>query len=280
MGVNEVKKSLVKAILPHIALIVLSVFFVFPFLWLLSTSLKTTEEMFKYPLEIIPRSFRWLNYAEAVQEIPFLQYAMNTIFVTAMSIVGQLFGATLVAYSISLVDWKGKNIIFGVIMSTMMIPMQVTMVPVYIIFSRLHLVGTFWPLIIPTFTGAPIYIFLLRQFFLSLPPSLLAAAKIDGASETRTFLQIVLPLCRPAITSVAVVTFLYTWSDFLSPLIYLNKQSMFTLTLGLQGFLGQHTVEWNKLMAASALFTVPIVIIFFFAQKQFIQGITLTGIKG
>lgn len=273
-------KKAIGRILPHVVLIVLSVFFVFPFLWLLSTSLKSTEEMFKYPLELIPRVFRFSNYLDAVNEIPFFRYTLNTLFVTAMSIAGQLFGATLVAYSVSLVDWKGKNIIFGVIMSTMMIPIQVTMVPVYIIFYKMGLVGTFWPLIIPTFTGAPIYIFLLRQFFLSLPGSLISAAKIDGASEARTFLQIVLPLCRPAITSVAVVTFLYTWSDFLSPLLYLNKQDLFTLTLGLQGFLGQHTVEWNKLMAASALFTLPIVALFFVAQKQFIQGITLTGIKG
>lgn len=269
-----------RRVVPHIVLIVMSVFFVFPFLWLLSTSLKSTEEMFKYPLAIFPHVFHFSNYIDAVNEIPFFRYTLNTVFVTAMSIVGQLFGATLAAYSVSMIDWKGKNIIFGIIMATMMIPIQVTMVPVYVIFSKMGLVGSFWPLIIPTFAGAPIYIFLLRQFFLSLPSSLISAAKIDGASEARVFLQIVLPLCMPALTSVAIVTFLYTWSDFLSPLIYLTKQNMFTLTLGLQGFLGQHTVEWNKLMAASALFTLPIVGIFFVAQKQFIEGITMTGIKG
>lgn len=269
-----------KKILPHIVLIVLSLFFIFPFIWLLSTSLKTTEDIFKIPPDIFPGNIRWMNYYEAVNDIAFFRYTFNTLFVTAMSIMGQLFGSTLVAYSVSLVEWKGKKIIFGIIMSTMMIPIQVTMVPVYIVFSKLGLVGSYWPLIIPTFAGAPIYIFLLRQFFLSLPQSLLAAARIDGAAELRSFIQIVLPLCRPVIASVAIVVFLYTWSDFLSPLIYLNKQEMYTLTLGLQGFLGQHTVEWNKLMAASALFTIPVVIIFFVAQKQLIEGITLTGIKG
>lgn len=269
-----------KKILPHTALILLSVLFAFPFIWLLSTSLKTTQEIFRVPPDIIPRSIQWKNYEMAVSEIPFFSYTFNTLFVTGMSIIGQLFASTLVAYSVSLVEWKGKKLVFGLILSTMMIPIQVTMVPVYIVFSKLHLVGSFWPLIIPTFTGAPLYIFLLRQFYMGIPQSLLAAAKIDGATELRTFVQIVLPLCKPAVASVAVVTFLYTWSDFLGPLIYLNKQEMFTLTLGLQGFLGQHTVEWNKLMAASALFTFPVIMLFFVAQKQFIQGITLTGVKG
>jgi multiple sugar transport system permease protein len=137
-----------------------------------------------------------------------------------------------------------------------------------------------WPLVIPTFTAAPLYIFLLRQFFLSIPDSLLQAAKIDGASEWRTYWNIVLPLSRPALTSVGIFTFLYTWSDFLGPLLYLSKAEQYTLTLGLQAFLAEHYTEWGLLMAASAMFTVPVIIMFFFAQKQFIEGITLTGIKG
>lgn len=267
-------------ILPHAALIAVSVLFTFPFVWLLGTSLKTPEEMFKIPPDIIPRIFRWSNYSDAVTYIPFLRYTLNTVYVAGMSILGQLFGATLVAYSVSLIDWRGKKLVFGAILATMMIPVQVTMVPVYIIYRKLGLIGTYWPLILPTFTGAPMYIFLLRQFFLSLPKSLISAAKIDGASDSRIFLRIILPLCRPAIASVAIVTFFYTWSDFFSPLIYLNNQEKYTLTLGLTGFLGQHTVEWNMLMAASALFTIPVIIVFFAAQKQFIEGIIMTGIKG
>ena len=268
-----------KKIMPYTFLILLSVFFGFPFIWLVSTSLKSDLTIFKFPLAIFSE-FEWKNYEKALTEIPFMQYSINSIYVTFMSIIGQLFGATLVAYSVSLIEWKGKKIVFGLILATMMIPIQVTMIPVYIIFNKLGLVGSFWPLIIPTFTGAPVYIFLLRQFFMTIPRSLLDAAKIDGASEIRTFRQIVLPLCKPVLLAVAVVTFLYTWSDFLSPLIYLTKQEKFTLTVGMQGFMAQHSVEWNKLMAASAMFTLPVIVLFFFAQKYFIQGITLTGIKG
>ena len=267
-------------ILPHAALILASIVFTFPFVWLIGTSLKSPQDLAKLPPDIFPRIFRWANYSDAITYIPFVRYTLNTLYVAAMSIIGQLFGATLVAYSVSLVDWRGKRITFGAILATMMIPVQVTMVPVYIIYHKLGLIGTYWPLILPTFTGAPMYIFLLRQFYLSIPTSLLAAAKIDGASDVRIFLQIILPLTKPAITSVGVVTFFYTWSDFFSPLIYLNNQSKYTLTLGLTGFLGQHTVEWNMLMAASALFTIPVIIIFFIAQKQFIEGIIMTGLKG
>lgn len=268
-----------KQILPQIFLILASIFFVFPFIWLISTSLRSDLNVFNSPLALFSE-FHWKSYKMAVTEIPFFKYSLNTLYVTAMSIIGQLIGATLTAYSVSLVEWKGKKIVFGLIMATMMIPIQVTMIPVYIIFNKLGLVGSFWPLIIPTFTGAPVYIFLLRQFFLTLPKSLLDAAKIDGASEARTFAQICLPLCKPALLAVTVVTFLYTWSDFLSPLIYLTKEEKFTLTLGMQGFVSQHSVEWNNLMAAATLFTLPVILLFFFAQKYFIQGITLSGIKG
>ena len=273
------KNIIKKKILPHTFLILLSVFFGFPFIWMVSTSLKSDLNIFKFPLAMFSE-FKYGNYYRAITEIPFFRYSLNSIYVTGMSIIGQLFGATLVAYSVSLIEWKGKKIVFALILATMMIPIQVTMIPVYIIFNKLGLIGSFWPLIIPTFTGAPVYIFLLRQFFMTLPKSLLEAARIDGASEIRTFLQIVLPLCKPVLLAVAVVTFLYTWSDFLSPLIYLTKQEKFTLTVGMQGFLAQHSVEWNNLMAASALFTLPVIVLFFCAQKYFIQGITLTGIKG
>jgi multiple sugar transport system permease protein len=261
-------------------MIILSLLFAFPFIWLLSTSLKSADDIFRNPLSLFSGKLHWGNYISATTDIPFFQYARNSAFVTIMSIIGQLFGATLVAYSISMIEWKGRKLVFGLIMATMMIPIQVTMVPVYIIFNKLGLIGSFWPLIIPTFTGSPVYIFLLRQFFMGLPKSLMDAARIDGSSEIRTFLKVVLPLCKPVLLAVSVVTFLYTWSDFLSPLIYLTKQELFTLTLGLKGFMAQHTVEWHKLMAASAIFTVPVIILYFFAQKYFIQGITLTGIKG
>jgi multiple sugar transport system permease protein len=274
------RKLYIKNLLSHTVMIVFSLIFAFPFIWMVSTSLKSQNDIFKYPLALFSGALHWENYKYATTDIPFFLYARNTAFVTVMSIMGQLIGATLVAYSVSMIEWVGKKIIFGIIMATMMIPIQVTMVPVYVIFNKMGLVGTFWPLILPTFTGSPVYIFLLRQFFLSLPKSLPESARIDGASELRTFLQIVLPLCKPALMAVTVVTFLYTWSDFLSPLIYLTNKESFTLTLGLKGFVAQHSVEWHKLMAAAAVFTTPVILMYFFAQRHFIEGITMTGIKG
>jgi multiple sugar transport system permease protein len=269
-----------KRVLPQFALAVIGLAFAAPFLWILSTSFKATDEVFKFPPTLFPQKIIWDNYVTACTLVPFFRYLFNTGLITVLSIIGQLFAAPMVAYSISLIDWKGKNIIFPLVLATMMIPIQVTMIPVYMIFHKLHLTGSIWPLIIPTFTGAPLYIFLLRQFFMTLPKSLLSAAEIDGASALRIYLQIVLPLCKPALVAVGIFTFLYTWSDFLSPLLYLDKVETYTLSLGLNAFMREHYVEWGPLMAACAMFTVPVVIIFFFAQKQFIEGITLTGIKG
>jgi len=284
-GLKKVKrvqrrKILERRYLSHGVMIFFCIIFAFPFIWMFSTSLKSQHEIFSKPLGLFSGTLHWENYSAAVTQMDFIKYFGNTIYVTFMSIIGQLFGSTLVAYSLSIIDWKGKKVIFGLVLATMMIPIQVTMIPVYIIFRNLGLIGGFWPLILPAFTGAPIYIFLLRQFFMKLPISLIEAAKIDGSSEIRTFLQIAVPLCKPVLLAVAVVTFLNTWSDFLGPLIYLTKESNFTLTLGMRTFIAQYSVEWHKLMAASTLFTTPVVLLYFFAQKHFIQGITLTGIKG
>ncbi|REE55452.1 carbohydrate ABC transporter membrane protein 2 (CUT1 family) [Paenibacillus taihuensis] len=264
----------------HTVLIVLSAIFVIPFLWLLGTSLKSLNEISLSNLTIIPRVFHWDNYARVFERIPYLRYTMNTLFVTVMSVIGQIISSSLVAYSLTKVEWKGRGIIFPIVVATMLLPFQVTMIPVYMIYQKLGLVGTYWPLIIPTFTGAPFYIFLLRQFFMTLPDTLIQAARIDGANEWKIFSRIVMPLCRPALAAVGIFTFLYTWSDFLGPLLYLNDNAKYTLTLGLQAFMAEHYTEWDLLMAASAMFTLPIIVMFFFAQKYFIEGITLTGIKG
>lgn len=264
----------------HVVLIALGIVFVAPFAWMVLTSLKSLEEISRFPITIWPEEIRWENYVEVFDVIPFARYFLNTLLITVLSLIGQLFSAPLVAYSITKINWAGGKIIFPVVIATMLLPYQVTMIPVYLIFKKMGLTGSMWPLVIPTFTAAPLYIFLLRQFFLSIPDSLLQAAKIDGASEWRTYWNIVLPLSRPALTSVGIFTFLYTWSDFLGPLLYLSKAEQYTLTLGLQAFLAEHYTEWGLLMAASAMFTVPVIIMFFFAQKQFIEGITLTGIKG
>lgn len=273
--------SLWKTKLPvHLILAALGIVFLAPFGWMLLTSLKSLDEISTFPLTIWPEVVRWSNYSEVFEVIPFAKYFFNTLLVTAASVVGQLFAAPLVAYSITKIEWSGRKWIFPIVIATMLLPFQVTMIPIYIIFQKLGLTGSYWPLIIPTFTGAPLYIFLLRQFFMSIPDAIIQAARIDGASESRIYVTMILPLCRPALAAVAIFTFLYTWSDFMGPLLYLNNADMYTLTLGLQAFLTEHYTEWGLLMAASAMFTLPLIVMFFFAQKQFIEGITLTGIKG
>ncbi|QTH46418.1 carbohydrate ABC transporter permease [Cohnella sp. LGH] len=265
-------------VVPHLVLIALGLIFAVPFLWLLGTSLKSLNEI-SQSLSIVPKQFQWENYVRVFERIPYVRYTLNTFYVSVFSVIGQVISSSLVAYSLSKVEWKGKNMIFPIVIATMLLPYQVTMIPVFMIFQKLQLVGSFWPLILPTFTGAPFYIFLLRQFFMTIPDSLIHAARIDGAREFTIFTRIILPLCKPALAAVAIFTFIATWSDFLGPLIYLNDNKYYTLTLGLQAFMAEHYVEWDLLMAASALFTLPIVVLFFFAQKYFIEGITLTGIK-
>lgn len=264
----------------YIIIIVLSVVFLVPFLWMLSTSLKSLQEIYQVPSTIFPHQLNFGNYAAAVTKMPYLRYTVNTLVITLLCVVGQVISSSMVAYSVSKIKWKGSKIIFPIVVSTMMIPMQVTMIPLYLIFTKLNLIGTFTPLVLPAFFGGAYYIFLLRQFFRTIPDSLLEAAKIDGAKEGTIFFKIMLPLCKPALTSVAIFTFLATWSDFLGPLLYLNKEEQYTLSLGLQAFMQTHYVEWGPLMAASAIFTVPIIVLFFFAQSYFIEGITVTGMKG
>lgn len=262
----------------YLVLVMLSAVFLVPFGWMILTSLKSMEDI--YSQGIFPSHLYWQNYVSAVTKIPFVRYTLNTVVITVLTVAGMVISSTMVAYSMSKVHWNGKKYLFPIIVATMMIPYQVTLIPLYMIWNRMNLIGTIVPLVLPAFFGGPYYIFLLRQFFKSIPDSLLEAADIDGAGEVRKFVQIMLPLCKPAVASVAIFTFMATWSDFMGPMLYLNKQESYTLSIGLQAFMQQHYVEWGILMAASAIFTIPIIIIFFFAQKYFIEGITVTGVKG
>ena len=265
------------------ALVAGALAFLLPFFWLLSTSLKTLPEVFKLPPSFLPVSPQWTNYLEVFTRIPLARYFGNSSLVTLSTTLGMTVSTAMAAYSVTKIEWRGKRILFPLMMSTLLLPVQVALIPVYIVFKGLHLTGTFAPLILPAFLGGGIgggyYIFLLRQFFLGVPSSLLESARVDGAGEGRIFLTIMAPLCQPVLLTVAIFTFLNTWSDFLTPMIYLTKQNMYTLSLGLQSFLGEHHVEWNLLMAASAVFTLPTIVIFFFAQKYFIEGVKTYGLK-
>jgi len=272
----------IRRFVPHVFLAAFSAVFVMPILWLLLTSIKSDKDLYANPPVLFPKQPRWENYLDVFREINFLGMTWNTFFISIMCVIGVLISAPLVAYACSHIDWKGKKIIFAIVIGTLLLPYQVTMIPTYIVWGKLGLIGSYMPLILPAFlsAGAGYYIFLLRQFFMTLPVSLIHSAKIDGASEFRIYLQILMPLSKPIIATVGVLLFLATWSDFLGPLLYLNSEKDYTLSLGLYAFMQTHYIMWEKLMAASAMFTLPIILLFFFAQKQFIEGIKLTGIKG
>lgn len=281
------QKQLARTILTHVALILLSIVFAAPFFWVLSTSFKPINETLTNPPKWIPSHIMWENYPKAISYhseelgyIPLLVYARNTIVVTILCVSGAVISNALVAYSFARLKWPGRDLFFMLTLATMMIPFPVLMVPTFSMFRWLGWIGTFRPLWVPAFFGSAFSIFLLRQFFKTIPMELSEAAKIDGASELRTFTSIIVPLARPALTVVAIFTFMGTWNDFLGPLIYLVDQKTFTLSLGLQAYQTQHGgTPWNLLMAATLLVILPLVVVFFFAQKVFIQGIATSGIK-
>jgi multiple sugar transport system permease protein len=264
----------------HLVLILLSIVFVIPFLWLISTSFKVDTQIFHYPPVWIPSPLTGVQYQLAVTTIPFFQYLKNSLVYSIGSLIGVILSCSLVAYGLARVRWPGRNFLFLLTIALLLLPGQVTLVPLFIIFRNLGWVGTFLPLIVPHFFGNAFFIFLLRQFMMTLPMDLSDAARIDGAGEFRTFWSVILPLIRPALATVGLFQFQAAWNDFLGPLIYLTDQSTYTISLGLQQYNSQHTTQWGQLMAASVLLTLPIIVIFFLTQRTFIQGITLTGIKG
>ena len=279
-NMRKYKKKLIYEILEHLVLIFASVLFLIPFFWMLSTSLKTDTQLFVYPPIWMPDPINWVNYVEATKYIPFFRYFGNTAIVTFISTLGVILSCPLAAYSLSKMRWSGRDAVFSITLAVMMIPGQVTMIPLYVLFNKVGFVNSYVPLIIQSFFGVPFYIFLIRQFFMGIPDSLLDSAKIDGASELRKYVQIVMPLAKPAILSVGLFQFMSSWTDFMGPLLYLNKPSMYTLSLGLQQFQSEFGTEWGLMMAASTMMTIPVIILYFLLQKTFIQGVTFTGIKG
>jgi multiple sugar transport system permease protein len=259
--------------------IVVGLLFFVPWLWLLTTSFKVQEHIFDWPPQWIPKPWTFSNYRSAVTTIPFFRYTANTLIICGLVVVGRLISCSLVAYAFARVHWWGRDALFLVVLSTMMLPFQVTMVPLYVVFTRLHWINTFLPLTVPAFFGDAFFIFLLRQFFLTIPFDLSDAARLDGASEFRIYRQIILPLAKPALATLAIFSFLWTYIDFLGPLIYLTDERTWTLSIGLTQFLGTYRQDWGGLMAASALFTIPVILLFFFTQRYFIQGIVTTGLK-
>ena len=277
-------KSRIEIYLRTIGLILLiagSVWFIFPLVWMVSTSLKADTELFVYPPKWIPPSWQWQNYPKALSEMRFVLLLKNTLVIVALNLAGTLLSCSLVAYSFARLRWPGRDICFIILLSTMMLPPQVTMIPVFILFRSLGWIDTYLPLTVPAFFAAGVFfVFLLRQFFLTIPMDLEDAAQIDGAAPFTIYWKIILPLAKPALATVAIFTFVGTWNDFMGPLIYLSSETKKTLALGLQVFSSTHNTEWNLLMAAALVILLPILVIFFLCQRLFVQGITLTGIKG
>lgn len=262
-----------------ILVIILALLFVFPFLTMLSTSFKEVADIFSAPPTLLPKKWTFSNFVDAFNAIPFWRYIGNTFFVAGLSVLGTIITCPLVAYALAKVKWRGARPLLIIVLATMMLPPQVTLVPVFLIWNGLGAVGTYFPLIVPAFLGTPFLIFMIRQFLTSVPDELIEAARIDGASELRTYATIVLPIARPAIVTAAVFQFVWSWTDFLNPLIYLNDPSQYTLSIGLYSFFGQNQVAWGPLMAACVLFTLPALIVFLIGQRFFIGGITAGAIK-
>ena len=276
-----IHRKYVPKIIIHLILVMMSFVYAVPLVWLISSSLKTTRQMFKFPPEWIPNPIAWLNYPDIFYYAPFHRYFFNTISIVVISLLGTIISCSLVAYGFARYKHvKGNNVLFMLMLSTMMLPFMVTLIPQYVLFTKLHWINTILPLTIPSFFAAPVYVFLLRQFMLTIPAELGDSGTIDGCSSFQIFFRIIVPLIKPALATVSIFTFMAHWNDFLGPLLYLQSPDKFTIAIGLQVFQKVHNTKWGLLMAASTLAVMPVIVIFFFAQKQFIQGITMTGLKG
>jgi multiple sugar transport system permease protein len=274
-------RRLVSRTITYLLLLVGSVAMLIPLVWLVRSSFMTLDQIFLFPPEWIPNPWQFQNYPDALDVAPFARYFLNTMTIEFFVVVGTVASSTVSAYGFSRLRWKGRDTVFAILMTTLMLPGAVTLIPAFIIWSELGFVNTFAPLTVPAWFGGGMFnIFLLRQFFRGLPRDLDDAAMLDGASPPRILWDIIIPLSRPALITVGIFSFLTTWNDFLGPLIYLNDDRKYTLALGLSQFKGQYTSEWGLLMAASTLVLAPVLVLFFVAQRYFVEGIAVTGLKG
>ena len=277
IGLNV--RDLVSKAVVYLTLGAGSIVILMPLAWMISTSLKPLSHVFRFPPEFIPQRIVWSNYPDALTQLPFDIYFRNTMFIVFWTVLGEVIISSIVAYAFSRLRWKGRNALFIVVLATMMLPRQVTLIPDFLIFKHLGMIDTFWPLILPSWFGNPFYIFLLRQYFLTHSRELDQAAVIDGCSRFGVFWRITMPMSKPVLAAVAIFSFQYHWNDFFRPLIFLFSKENRTLALGLQFFQGTYGTEWNSLMAVSLVVMLPLIIVFFFTQRIFIQGVVFTGYK-
>ena len=273
------RRRFLLAIARHAVLIAVATAFLAPFAFVVLTAVMTSQQA--VTPSFWPRPFVWSNYVEVFHRIPFLTYTWNTVQIAVGATIGVVVSCVPVAYALARMRWRGRQVAFVLVLATLMLPYQVTIVPLYIIWVRLGQIGHLTPLILPSFLGDAFSIFLLRQFFLTIPEELSDAARVDGASEFQIMTRVIVPLAKPAIAAVALFQFLYSWNDLFGPLLFVGtNQRLWTLTIALSEFQTRHGVEWSLTMAAAILFMLPVIILFFLAQRAFIEGVTLTGVKG
>ncbi|EMF0125210.1 carbohydrate ABC transporter permease [Enterococcus hirae] len=266
-----------KKIVSYLLMIAIGIVLITPLLWMVFTSLKPMEEIVRYPPTFFPEKIVWQNYLDTITAFPFWRYARNTLLITVLVVFGNVLSNSFIAYGFAKLDFPGKKLMFALVLSTMMIPGFVTMIPQYVLFSKIGWVGTYLPLIVPSFFGNAFNIFLMRQFYLSINDELIEAAEIDGANHFYIWSRLMLPLTKPALITIAINSFNAAWNDFLGPLLYIQDQEKYTLQIGLQVFQNQATTQWNYLMAGATLVLIPTILMFFFAQRYFIEGMDLTG---
>lgn len=263
-----------------ILLVLLSVAMIFPFIWLVRSAFMTEREILTMPIKWIPGQFNLNNFRESLSIAPFGKYFINSICLVVVNVTGCILSSSFIAFGFSRLKFKGRNFWFTLLLSTMMIPYTVIMIPQFIGWQAIGAYNTFIPLSLPAFFGNAFNIFLVRQFYFGIPKDYDEAALVDGANYFTIYSKIIMPMAKPALCSVGVFTFMSTWNDFLGPLLYLDKPELKTVSLGLQIFVGQYGNKYNLMMAASSLAIIPMIFVFFFAQRYFIEGITFSGVKG
>lgn len=274
------KKKQINKVIIYIILCLISVCMLFPFYWMLRSSFMTDREILSMPIKWLPSTFNFDNYVEAFQKAPFARFFVNSLFIVIINLLGHVFSASFVAFGFARLRFKGRNFWFALMLSTMMIPYTVLMIPQFIGWKTVGLYNSFGPLIIPSFFGAAFYIFLVKQFYAGIPKEYDEAALVDGANYFLIYSKIIIPMSKPALCAVGVFTFMNTWNDFMGPLLYLDNPDLKTVSLGLQLFMGQNNAQWNLLLAAATVTTIPMIVVYFFAQRYFVEGITFSGLKG